>query len=118
MLTLNDVITGVPGKVCAIVIAFSSVVWAHGTWVSGVNATIAETGNAMKSIDKRVQIQEQQIANIDSQVVRIDADVESLKEDQQRTEAVANELSRHVGDLREITAELRALSSQMNRRRR
>ena len=91
-------------------------VWAHGSWVSSVNVTLAETGRAMATVGEGVKENSAKIAKMEASIVRVSADVSSVKENNTRIEALANGLSKHVGDLREVVAELKGLAKKINGR--
>ena len=86
----------------------AAMVWAHGSWVSSVNVTLAETGRAVTTATEGVSRNRDAVQTLESAVVRTEAGVASVRADNARLETLTNELSRHVGDLREVSAELKA----------
>ena len=103
-------------KVLAVLGTLAALIWGHGSWVSGVNMTMAETGRTMVDVSDQVQANTASIAKVKTDIVSIEADVWAVKEDSARIEALATQLSTHVGDLREVTAELKVLVRKINGR--
>ena len=108
---------GLAAKGAAALVTLATLVWAHGSWVSSVNFTLAETGRAMTTVSENVRQNTDKIGAVEASLVRVEADVSSVKEANVRIEAVASDLNKHVMDLREVTAELKVLVRKINRKK-